>query len=217
MSTNTNPATTQTLHALADEYLEGLAILGDADVPAEVVFDTLEGMQGELTDKIDAVLAYAANLEAMANARKAEAERLTKSAKTLANKVENLHTYVQIALQRTGIKLPLVTRRFTVNLAKNPPASQIVNADLLPAFYKTETVTLSGSVGLAEKVHKILDANPEVLGLQSFDSEVKVDKKAVLSDLKTVAQANLAKPEGEAHDSIPGARLEPTSYRLTVR
>lgn len=217
MSTNKNPATTQTLYALADEYLEGLAILGDADVPPEVVFDTLEGMQGELSDKIDAVLAYAANLQAMAEARKAEADRLAKSAKTLASKVDNLHTYVQIALQRTGIRLPLVTSRFTVNLAKNPPSTEIVNAELLPAIYKTESVTLTGSVGLAAKVQKILDTSTDTLGLESFDSEVKVDKRTLLADLKTVAEANTKKQPGEPADAIPGARLEPTSFRLTVR
>lgn len=217
MSTNTNPATTQTLHALADEYMEGLAILADADVPPEVVFDTLEAMQGELTDKIDAVLSYAANLEAMAEARKKESERLAKSAKTLAGKVESLHTYVQIVLQRTGVKLPLVTRRFTVGLAKNPPSTQIVNADLLPTIYKTETVTLTGAVGLAGRLQAMVDSSAETLGLESFDSEVKVDKRALLSDLKTVAATNEGKPAGEQPDAIPGARLEPTSYRLNVR
>lgn len=214
------PAHTATLYQLADEYMEGLAILADADVPPEVVFDTLEGMQGELVDKVDAVMAYAANLQALATVRKAEAERLAKSAKSLESKVEGLHTYVQIILARTGIKLPLVTGRFTLNLAKNPPSTDVVDEGKLPSLYKTETVTLSGSPGLCEQVRMAIEQSSDTFGIlarAAIDSKVTVDKKALLTDLKTVAAANEAKQPGDARDAIPGARLQPTSYRLTVK
>lgn len=208
-----------TLYELQAEYMESLAILADADAPPEVVFDTLDAMQGDITEKVNGVLSYAANMQAIADARVAEAARLTKSAKALAAKADNMRTYVQIALMNCGIKLPLVTSRFTVNMAKNPPSSEVYDEAKLPATYKSEAVEIIAPVGIGEAIKGLIAAGS--LSVQfpgaSIHVETKVDKRSLLDDLKTVAEANAAKAEGEQRDAIPGARLQPQTFRLTVR
>lgn len=211
-----HPARSATLRELAIEYHEALATLADADLPPEVVFDTLEGMQGEITDKVDAVLSYAANLQALADAREAEAERLAESAKKLVGRADNLRTYVQIVLMNAGLKLPLVTGRWTVGLAKNPPSCDVVDESLVPGVYKTEHIKIQAPIGAGIK---LLDSLGQTLGVaaDAVTIETKVDKRALLADLKVVADVNSRRSASEAPDHIPGARLNPTSYRLTVK
>ena len=59
------------LYHMTEQYRAALAELSDADLPEEVVADTLEALEGELVQKGQAVAAFALNLGAEIEAIKA--------------------------------------------------------------------------------------------------------------------------------------------------
>lgn len=82
------------LYEVANEY----AKLMDSDMDAEMIADTLEGIEGEFTDKISQLLAVCKNLSAHSDALKAESSSLSSRARTADNKVESIKGYIASAL-----------------------------------------------------------------------------------------------------------------------
>ena len=60
------------LYHITEEYRQALQELSDADLPDDVLRDTLEALSGELIKKGEAVAAFALNLGAEIDAIKAE-------------------------------------------------------------------------------------------------------------------------------------------------
>ena len=137
----------------------------------------------------------------------------------MANRAASLRSYAQVAIQNCGLALPLKYPEFSVNLQRNPPSCEVVDADKLPPHLKTTELLLrfSGSPGVF--IDSVLSAVGAVEGVKLLEHSelVKVDKKAVLATLKDVQAANEAKPASEAKDRLLGAQMNPTSYRLTVK
>lgn len=190
------------LHAIVSRYQQDLSKLNDLDLPNEVVMDTIEAMQGDIEAKVRAVVAYSLDLEGAANVRRAEAKRMADSAEALARRADSLKLYAQIALMNSGLKLPLIAPEFTLNLAKLPPSVEITNVDALPDEGVKTTVTVSISGRLSDEARAAIAAALPA-GCE-LDAEVKPVKKAIGDSLKVGVV-------------IPGARLAPVGYRLTVK
>lgn len=206
------------LYELVDQYRADMARLQDVDLPAEVVLDTIDGMQGEVSEKIKAVMIVSMEMDAEAGVRADHAKRMAESAKSMANRAEALRSYAQVAIQNCGLMLPLKFPEFSVNLQRNPLSCEVTNAELLPAHLKTVDVTFT----LAPSVKKSVDDIAGVLaaagiGVHGGSMDVRPDKKAVLDALKTIEAVNSKKGKNEDHDRLPGARFNPTGYRVTVR
>lgn len=192
------------LWQIAAEYREQFDKLSNLDLPPEVVLDTIESIKAPLEDKVRAVLMYVRGIEALAVARTEEAKRLDESAATLERRAESLRSYVQANLQATGVKLPLRFVEFDVNLAKLPPSCEIGDASALPEQYLDKSATVEITDGVDVWVRED-DGQVTIVAPRSavrFDERPK--KKLVLEALK----------RGEV---VPGARLNPTGYRLTVK
>lgn len=187
------------LYQIVSRYQADLARLQDMDLPAEVVLDTMEAMQGEIEEKVRAVVAFALDIERAAQARSDEARRLADGAEALVRRADALKMYAQIALMNSGLRLPLIAPEFTLNLAKLPPAVEVSNVEALPDSMVKTTVTIS----FPGRCAGLLDACTLPEGA-SVEREVKPVKKAVGDVLKAGAE-------------VPGARLAATAYRLTVR
>ena len=134
------------LYELAEIYRTELAILADADLPPQAVADTLEAIQGDLTDKIRAVVAFAREQRALGEARAAVAKTMTASAKTILNRADWLEEYALDTVRHCGLALPLVYTDMTVGIAKNPPSvfldeEAMLKPKLLPEeFWEEETI-----------------------------------------------------------------------------
>nr|DAU39642.1 MAG TPA: resistance protein [Caudoviricetes sp.] len=76
----------------------------DADFEADEIADTLEGMEGELTDKIEQLLAICKNETGYAERLKEEAKALNERAAVINNKVDNIMTYIANSLAMMGKK-----------------------------------------------------------------------------------------------------------------
>ncbi|MCE2918222.1 MAG: siphovirus Gp157 family protein, partial [Rubrivivax sp.] len=131
------------LYEIVARYQADLAKLQDMDLPPEVVLDTIEAMQGAVEEKVRAVVAFALDLERAAEAREAEAKRMSEGAQRLADRAESIKMYAQIALMNSGLKLPLIAPEFTLNLAKLPPSVEITSPDSVPSAYRQTTITFT--------------------------------------------------------------------------
>jgi hypothetical protein len=189
------------LYQIVARYQDDLAKLQDLDLPPEVVLDTIESMQGEVEAKVRAVVAYALDLERAAEAREAEAKRMAEGARRLADRAESIKMYAQIALMNSGLKLPLMAPEFTLNLAKLPPSVEVTDVTLLPDSAVKTTVSVSFAGRNDAFRAAIAGAMPD--GGQ-FDVDIKPVKKAIGDSLKVGV-------------TVPGAKLAPVGYRLTVR
>lgn len=88
------------LYEIANDY----AKLMDADFEPDAIADTLEGMEGELTDKIEQLLAICKNESGYAARLKEEAKSLNERASVILNKIENIQAYIATSLETAGLK-----------------------------------------------------------------------------------------------------------------
>lgn len=191
------------LFQIIDQYQQQLSALNDTDLPAEVVLDTVEALQGDVETKIRAVVAYALQIKADAATRKEHAKRMADGAKAMENRAESLMMYAQVGLMNSGLKLPLALPEFTLNLAKLPPS---LHDDLDPAKVPAQFLKRSVTFELRD------DQDPQdVLELLN-DIGVKAEVESTV-DRRRLLDAVKADPES----CKPFARLNPTGFRLAVR
>lgn len=216
------------LYEIAHEYRMDVARLQDLDLPPATVLDTVDAMQGELADKIRAVIFVAQELEALANARTECAQKMTVSANAIANRAHSLRAYAQAAIQNSGIMLPLRFPEFTVNLQRSPPACGNLKMEELPGQYKVTDVSFRVQGEHAEEflaaVRELVARAPEVCPqtqVENLEVQTRADKRAILDELKIrMERARIdSRACGKAlqPEPLPGAALAPEHFRLTVR
>lgn len=121
------------LYHMTAEYQRALAELSDADLPEEVVADTLEALEGELLQKGRAVAAFALNLSAEIDAIKAVEKRISDRRKALEKRAENLREYLRSNMEKAGIsEIKAIDGSFTAKLAKGRPSVVIDDESLIP-------------------------------------------------------------------------------------
>ena len=119
------------LYNLTKDFLEIANKLDELDLDQEIIQDTLESLQMPIEEKAENIIKFTRNLEAMAEARKAEAKRLTEQAAKDLKKAESLLNGLDNALKMLG-KTKLTAGVFEVNYKKGSEVVEI-NEDLLPA------------------------------------------------------------------------------------
>lgn len=119
-----------TLYNIADEIRATLDAL-DATPEDTDLRATLDALGLAFDDKAQRVAFYIREREAQAEARKAEAKRLTEAAKTDANTADRLRRYLLDEMQRAG-KTSCAFGVLTVRVQNNPP-SVVIPEDLQPA------------------------------------------------------------------------------------
>ena len=122
------------LYNIAAEFRHQLAALADLDMPPEAVADTVEGMSGELEQKLRAVIAYSLELDIQAAGAAEAAKRMADRAKSLQGRVESPRTHALQAMQGTRIA-EVSTDEFAAKVAKKPASVNITDAALIPAAY----------------------------------------------------------------------------------
>ena len=91
-----------TLYEIATEYKNFIEAVENGDVPEEAINDTLESIQSLLEDKADNVACVIKNLNAEAEAIKAEETRLAERRKQKEATVDRLKTYLADMLTKSG-------------------------------------------------------------------------------------------------------------------
>ena len=123
-----------TLYQVANQYLRILNNLENSDLPDEVIYNTLEGLEGALETKARNIAAYFQNLEAEAAAIKDAETKMAKRRKAIENRVAWLKHYIKTNMDKlsiTEIKSP----EFVLKIVKNPPMVVIDHQDAIPAEF----------------------------------------------------------------------------------
>lgn len=93
-----------TLYELSAEYQSAFLALADSDgIDEQTIADTLEGMEGELVVKCQAVTAHCLNIEAEAESIKAVEQRLAARRKSLEKQSAWYRGYLLRNMQACGI------------------------------------------------------------------------------------------------------------------
>ena len=159
---------TAPLYTIVAEYRAGLDTLADADVDPQTVADTLEGLQGELLDKLRAVIAYALEQRAQQDAQRTAARRMAERAQNTGVRADALLTYALRAMQDAGIP-SVQTDEWAAKPAKTPGRIVIDEGVTLPDEYMRTPPTPErepdkDALGRALKAGTVLDGVRLVTG-----------------------------------------------------
>ena len=127
------------LYEVVQTYRAQLDALAELDLDAQTYADTLESMDGDLRDKLRAVIAYSLDLEIEATGAAAASKRMKERAESLDNRVKWLREYALRAMEATGLG-EISTDEWAAKVAKKPPSVVIADGIELPAEYVRTTV-----------------------------------------------------------------------------
>lgn len=130
----------QTLDA-AKRLADMQAMIESEDMTEEELADTLEGVEMELTDKIDAICALISDFKGNAQQCKDKYQALQVRQKMWENKAEGIRRYLLMCVQAANRK-SIKTVFNTVSL-RNGRDKLVINIDALPDEFKSVKVVVS--------------------------------------------------------------------------
>lgn len=122
------------LYELAGQYRALAELADDPDMPAQALADSLEGLEGEIEVKAEALLQVVAGLDGDTGAIDAEIRRLQHRKQVIANRAQRLREYLRENMEATGIdkiECPL----FKITLTKPRPMAVINDESQIPDRY----------------------------------------------------------------------------------
>lgn len=142
------------LYEIANAY----ASLQNEDLDPDMIADTLEGIDGEFTEKVEQLLSIIKNQSALSTILKEEAKNLSDRAKSCDAKVDNIKQYIIKAMQTTE-RTKLNAGLHTLTVRKPSKSVNIIDIDALPTeFVKYETLVKADKRLIDEKLklgHKV--------------------------------------------------------------
>lgn len=157
--------TKTTAIAMAADYSKLQLLVENGEFTAEDIADTLEGIECELGDKLDAIMLYARNLEGQAKTLDEESKRLSDRKKSFENQVKNLKKYALDCLLKSGLD-KLKTTKNTFTARKGSTSVVIENEDLLPNdLVQVQVVTTPDKKAIKEAIEegkKVAGAHLEI-------------------------------------------------------
>ncbi len=110
-----------TIYDMTSEWSEVAEMLGDSEVDDQVIWDTLEAIEGEIEAKADGYTKVIRQFEHDMDGLAQEIKRMQTRKKTLDNRVKALKKRLQEAMETIG-KEKIKTDLFSFNIQKNPPS-----------------------------------------------------------------------------------------------
>lgn len=136
------------LYEIAKDY----AKLMDEGLDPELISDTLEGMEGELADKIEQLLAICKNETGYAERLKEEAKSLNDRASSILNKVENIQSYIANSLITSG-KKKFRAGLHQVTIRSPSESVEILDSSSIPAeFVEFETTIKADKLAIKHQL-----------------------------------------------------------------
>ncbi|MBU5384791.1 siphovirus Gp157 family protein [Citrobacter cronae] len=179
--------------ALAADYTNLLQLLESSDeLTPEMITDTLEGIEGELADKLDAIMVIARNNLGNAKTCDEEMKRLAERKKSFENKDKTLRKYILSCLLAANLD-NLKTPKNSFTARKGSVSVVIDNENLLP----DELVTVQTIVAPDKKAIK-----EAIEAAEAAAAQITADGGEVPAELL---------------NPVPGAHLEIGERSLQVR
>lgn len=153
-----------TLYKLTGSYAQVQQMIEDG---TEGLEDTLESIEGALSDKLESYAMVIRNIESDVEGLKAEEKRLADRRKVMENGVLRMRKSMQDSLSSTVDK-KVVGEKFTFSIRKNPPALKVLDEKLIPKkFISTSTVHTINNKAIVEQ----LKAGNKVAGAELSQGE----------------------------------------------
>jgi predicted ribosome quality control (RQC) complex YloA/Tae2 family protein len=146
------------LYELTQAYQDLIAFAENCNDEADLTAfrDTMEGLTGELNEKLENCAKVVKTIEAQEKAIDEERKRLTDRADALAASSNRLKSYMTDAMKLTDTK-KVKGELFTIALQKNPPRVAVENeAEIPDSFFKIERTLVRSSVGEALKAGTVV-------------------------------------------------------------
>jgi Siphovirus Gp157 len=122
------------LYEISNQF-QALEQLGDSDdLPAEVIANTLEALEGDFDTKAVQVAKFILSLEANASATMGAAKAMTERAARIAKRAESIRAYLQFHMQALE-KKRIESHELVINRRVNPPAVIITDEHAVPAQF----------------------------------------------------------------------------------
>ena len=124
------------LYEISDTYQQAIGRALETEEDASALTRELSTIMDSFAVKAEAVLGYVRNVEADANAYKAEADRMATHFKALQSKIDRLKEYLAHEMRRCNLtELPAGPNE--LNFVKNPWSVELdLPADELPEKYR---------------------------------------------------------------------------------
>lgn len=122
------------LYEIVDKYKALEALESSDDLPAEVIRDTLEALDGEVREKATNVALFVRNLDTMADSIDDAAKQMQARAARLRKRGESLREYLKFNMLSSGIT-KIESPFFTLTLKKNPGSVVIDDESKVPAQF----------------------------------------------------------------------------------
>lgn len=149
--------TKTTAIGLAADYDKLQQLVESGEFTAEDVADTLEGLEGALGDKLDAIMIYVRNIEGDVETLAKESKRLSDRKKQFENQIKNLKQYALTCLLASG-KDGLKTLKNTFTARAGLVRVIIDNEALIPdALVDVQTITAPDKKGIKEAIENGID------------------------------------------------------------
>jgi len=149
-----------TLYDMAGRYMALADLADDPNMPEDALTDTLDGIEGEIQDKAQALLQVVSNLTGDTDAIDAEVKRLQVRKKLIQNRADRLRQYLHDNMVITGInkiECPL----FNITLSKARPMVVIKDASEIPLKF---TVSKTTTAPVKKDILAALKAGEDVPG-----------------------------------------------------
>lgn len=145
-----------TMYELTAEYMDVLNLATDPEIPADVIADTLEGIDAEIEIKAENTAKIMKELEANAAALKAEEKRLNERRKSIESNIQRIKDRLFEAMKTTG-KTKFKTDLFSFSIQKNggklPVVLDVKDTSELP----DELVKITETANI-DAIRELLDA-----------------------------------------------------------
>ena len=159
------------LYNLTNDFAAVVNHLEEMELDSEVLQDTLDSLQAPIEEKVENIVKYMKSLEALADAKKLEAKRLSDSASSDLKKVEWFKNYMADNLKKANIT-KLQAGIFSLGWRKGTEVVQI-DESKIPAFEEAQ--------------HLYTFQEPKFIG--------KTDLKKLIKDGKEIPGVSLVRNE----------------------
>jgi len=126
------------LYELTGQYLALAELADDPSMPPEALQDSLEGLEGEIEIKSQALLQVVSGMEGDTGAIDAEIKRLQARKRVIQNRADRLRQYLFDNMEAAGIN-KISCPLFQITLAKGRPMVSITDESLIPDKYMVVT------------------------------------------------------------------------------
>lgn len=151
------------LYEMTNDYVQLLNMVESGDFTLEEVADTLEGIQGEIDDKLQSTVCVIREMEAEANKFDEEIKRMSEIKKTYSNTADRLKEYIRFEMEKVG--LDKSKGLFSISLGAPSISTEVSDVDSLPEKYKKVSVSADKTaIGKALKAGEVIEGASLVEG-----------------------------------------------------